>query len=72
MLNYGLDGFRTHLFTATGGIFFAIDRVVAVALMYDRINIRCLRDKLKTTYLPGQAINVIQFMDKKIVCLYLL
>ena len=38
---------------------------------YDRINISSQCDKLKTTYLPGQIANLIEFMDKKtFVCTF--
>ena len=37
---------------------------------YDRMNISSLCDKLKATYLPGQIINLIEFMGKNtFVCI---
>ena len=39
--------------------------MVDLSKAYVRINISSLCDKLKSTYLPGQIVNLIEFMDKK-------
>ena len=38
--------------------------MVDLSKAYDRLNISSMCDKLKTTYLPGQVVNLIEFMSK--------
>ena len=43
--------------------------MVDLSKAYDRINTSSLCDKLKSTYLPGQIVSLIEFMGKNIfVC----
>ena len=44
--------------------------MVDLSKAYDRMNISSLCDKVKVTYLPGQIVNLIEFMGINICTCY--